>query len=160
MPIPKSVTKTKASKTGKVEVSYTSNVDQVNYTITELIRRANIDVGMFIAKQCNATARTLFRGVNKTRRIGTRVKVAAFQYWARKQENDLIVGIKHDTWYGARQELGDHGMVKHGVLYSTVRDNITQIRDIQGQYLSAINEANRALRLAEDAENMPDTAND
>ena len=158
MPIPKSVTKMKTNKAKDgYDLTFVSNVDAVNYTIRELIRRANLDVGTFIAKTANARARAELPVYKQGTRVGTLIKKAAFQYWARKDENDLIVGIKHNTWYGVHQELGTNKMPKHGILYNTVKENIDKIREIQGQYLSAINDENQAKRLAEETENLGET---
>ena len=157
MPAPPTVVKTTSnSKTGKVEVQFTSNVDAVNWTLRQLIAKANQEVGKYIAKQCNLTARTELPVYKRGTRVGTKIKSAAFQYWTRKKENDLQVGIKHNTWYGVGQELGDGKMPKHGILYNTVHNNIDTIREIQGQYLSAINDANQAKKLAEQAEAAPE----
>ena len=54
MPIPKSVTKIK-----KGNVEFISNVDRVQYTLTELTRAALRDVGKFI---CNVF-RTKYYGI-------------------------------------------------------------------------------------------------
>ena len=159
MSLPRSVTKTKIKK-GQMEVTFVDSVDRVNYTIQELIQRANSDVGTYLAKACNAAARAELPGVSKTRRVGTRIKVAAFQYWARPKEGDLQIGVKHDTWYGAAQELGEDGMPKIGIIRSTVSENINQIRDIQAQYLSSIADERAAEKLVEEAERMSETAND
>ena len=79
------------------------------------------------------------------------------QYWVRKRETDLQIGFKHNTWYGAINELGgytrggkDKGLrrvKKRGILRSTVMENIDEIRRIQGAYLSAIENENKALGL-------------
>ena len=79
-----------------------------------------------------------FKGLSKNRR--TRGKSSAFQFWVRKIETDLQVGIKHDTWYGVAQELGTSKMKKHGILRNTVEDSVAQIIEIESQYLSAIND--------------------
>lgn len=155
MSVPKSVVKMKKTKgSDGYELQFTSSVDRVNYTLQELILGANKDVGKFLAVEMNAKARGLFRGVSKylRGRIGTLYKVAAFQFWARKKDGDLLVGIKHDTWYGTRQELGTHNMPKHGVMYETVKENIDKIREIQSQYLSALNNEADAVALAEKSE--------
>ena len=141
MSAPKSVVKMKKTKgSDGYELQFTSSVDRVNYTLRELIQGANKDVGKFLAVEMNAKARSLFRGVNKYSRgrIGTLYKVAAFQFWARKKEGDLLVGIKHDTWYGAKQELGEGGMPKHGVMYETVKENVDKIREIRKKAESTI----------------------
>lgn len=161
MPIPKSVVKMKKTKGADgYELTFVSSVDAVKYTMQELIQRANIDVGTFIAKTANAKARGTLPVYKRGTRVGTLIKKAAFQYWARKKEGDLQVGIKHDTWYGVNQELGTNGMKKHAILYTTVKDNIDKIREIQGQYLSAINDENEAKRLAEETENMSELPTD
>lgn len=155
MPVPKSVVKMKKTKGADgYELQFTSSVDRVNYTLRELIKGANKDVGKFLVTEMNARARSLFRGVGKYSRgrIGTLYKVAAFQFWARNKEGDLLVGIKHDTWYGTRQELGEKGMPKHGVMYETVKDNVDTIREIQAQYLSALSNEGEAVALAEKSE--------
>ena len=58
----------------------------------------------------------------------------------RKKENDLQIGFKHNSWYGALSELGDKNQPKRGILRDTVFENIDTIQEIQGQYLSALSE--------------------
>ena len=82
----------------------------------------------------------------------------------RKIETDLQVGIKHNTWYGVLQELGEAGAAvlhgraftahqpKRGILMSSTQDNIDEIRKIEGQYLSAIEDENKALGLISEEE--------
>ena len=66
---------------------------------------------------------------------------------------DLIVGIKHDTWYGVDQELGTDGQPKRDILRSTVIENINIIEQIQAQYLEHIeNEMNARRLIDENAE--------
>ena len=78
-------------------VTYTSSVDRVRYTIKELTRAALRDVGRYVSRTANSSAMKL-KGLKKSRRV--RGKSSAFQYWVRKNEGDLQVGIKHNTWYG------------------------------------------------------------
>ncbi len=175
MPLPPKVTK---YKNGNVE--FISSVDRVNYTLRELTRAALLEVGKYIAIKCNKEARKL-RGFTKkaNRRVGSKLSKAAFQFWVRKQETDLLVGVKHDTWYGAAQELG--GMTsggigsgkkgvsgvkgalpqirkqpKRGILRNTTYENIDKIREIEGKYLSAIEDENRALGLIDENLEGPD----
>lgn len=132
MSVPKSVVKFK-----KGDVTYTSNVEFAKYSISELTRAALRDVGKYVARTCNSQALKLKGFGNKNRRRvfgGT----SAFQYWVRKQETDLQVGIKHDTWYGVQQELGDRKQPKRGILRSSVYDNISTIVEIESKYLSAL----------------------
>ena len=72
------------------------------------------------------------------------------QYWIRKRETDLQIGFKHDTWYGVLQELGTKNQPKRDILRGTVMENIDDIRRVQGQYLSAIEDENRALGLIDE----------
>lgn len=141
MSVPKSVVK--FSKNG---VTYTSSVDRAQYTIRELTRAALRDVGRFVSRTCNSAAMKL-PGMKRSRRV--RGKSSAFQYWVRKQECDLQVGIKHGTWYGADQELGTRNQPKRGILRNSTYDNIAQIIEIESQYLSALEDEAAALRLIE-----------
>lgn len=140
MGLPKSVTKIK-----KGNVEFISNVDRINYTLNELTRAALRDVGKFI---CNKF-RSKYYGIFK-RKKG---KVGRYtQYWVRKKECDLQVGLKPFAFYGGFQELGSSKTEKLGLLQKTVEENIEQIRLIQGKYLSAIEDENRALGLIDEKE--------
>ena len=146
MPVPKSVTR--ITKDG---VKYVSSVDRCSYTIKELSRAALRDVGKFVCITTNKKAQKLFHNsMRKSKRVrGTN---GAFQYWARKKECDLQVGIKHDTWYGTEQELGSSKMRRHGFLTSSVQDNIATIVEIESQYLSALEDEAKALALIDEEE--------
>jgi hypothetical protein len=135
MGLPKSVVRFKTVK-GKTEISYTSNVDQASYLISQLTRAALRDVGKFVSRVCNQAAQKL-PGLKNSKRV--RARSSAFQYWVRKGEGDLQVGIKHGTWYGEQQELGTSGQPRRGILRNSTFDNISDIREIESQYLSAIN---------------------
>jgi hypothetical protein len=137
MPIPKSVTK--VSKNGAV--TFTDNVDAANYLIEELTRAALRDVGKFV---CKLTRKAIRR---RTGRVARNT-----QYWVRKKECDLLVGFKPGGWYGGYQELGTEKQPKIGALYNTVSDNISQIREIEAQYLSAIKDQMAAERLINEEE--------
>lgn len=136
MGVPKSVVKIR-----KDGVEYISNVDRVNYTIQELTRAALRDVGKFI---CKRTRQTIRRRTGKLSRN--------IQYWVRKKEGDLQVGFKPGGFYGGFQELGTQRQPKIGALYDSVKNNIKTIRDIEGQYLSAIEDEQRALALIQEGE--------
>lgn len=139
MSVPRSVVKFK-----KNGVEYISSVDFVQYTIRELTRAALRDVGRFVSRSCNSSARKL-HGLAKSRRV--RGKTSAFQFWVRKQECDLQVGIKHGAWYGVQQELGDSKVPKLGILRNTTYDNISTIVEIESKYLSALENEAEALAL-------------
>lgn len=138
MSVPKSVVR--FNKNG---VKYISSVDKAQYLITELTRAALRDVGKYIARVCNSEAMKL-PGLKKSRRV--RGKSSAFQYWVRKREGDLQVGIKHGTWYGADQELGASNQPKRGILRNSVYNNISTIVEIESKYLSALESEAKALR--------------
>lgn len=136
MPLPKSVTKVKRDG-----VEFTSNVDRVQYTIEELQRAALRDVAKLIRKRMITKLKKL-PGMKRSRRI-----YRSTQYWVRRRETDLQIGFKHDTWYGVEQELGTKNQPKREVLRGTVHENINEIRVIQGKYLSAIEDENKAIGL-------------
>jgi hypothetical protein len=135
MALPKSVTK--VDRQGGV--TFTSNVDAVNYTIQELSRAALRDTAKFIRKLLIIELKKL-RGMKRNKRL-----YKSTQYWVRKWETDLLIGFKHDSWYGARSELGTHGSPARGILRCTVYNNIDQIQAIQAQYLSGLNAENPSL---------------
>ena len=139
-------------------VEFTSSVDRCNYTIRELTRAALRDVGRYVVRQCTRQARRL-EGLGHTRYIQKR-----FQFWVRKQEGDLLVGIHNvmknknpgETWYGMDQELGLNGQPKRAFLQTSVYENIRTIRDIEAQYLSAIEDEQQALALIDEEETFGD----
>ncbi|WP_332632023.1 hypothetical protein [Halalkalibacter flavus] len=135
MALPKSVTK--IDRQGGV--TFTSNVDQINYTITELSRAALRDTAKFIRKLLIIELKKL-RGMKRSKRIYT-----STQYWNRSKSKDLLIGFKHGSWYGSRSELGTHGSPARGILRTTVYNNIDQIQAIQAQYLSGLNAENPSL---------------
>lgn len=139
MPLPKSVV-----KIDKKGLKFTSSVDRVEYTIEELIRAALRDSAKLIRKRMIVKLRTL-PGMKKSKRI-----YSSSQYWVRKRECDLQIGFKHNTWYGVLQELGDKNQPARHILRSTVFESIDDIRRVQGAYLSAINEENKALGLIDE----------
>ena len=144
MPMPKSVTKIK-----KDGIEFVSNVDRAQYTIQELSRAAMKDVGKFLRKRVVQELKQL-PGMKKHRRIYN------LQYWARRKEADLQIGFKHEAWYSVNQELGTKGMPKKGILRETVFKHIDDIRRIEGQYLSAIEDENKALGLIDEEEEIGD----
>lgn len=140
MSVPKSVIR--LNKNG---VQYISNVDKVNYTITELTRAAMRDVGKFLVRRFNEEAQNNLPGMKKNPRV--RGKNSAFQYWARKKETDLQVGTKGEQWYSYKQELGTSKMKKLGIMEKVTTSNIAEIVKIESQYLSALEDEARALSM-------------
>lgn len=143
--MPKSVT-----KINKDGVEFVSSVDRANYTIEELSRAALRDVAKLIRKRMVQKLKKL-PGMKRSKRIYN-----STQYWVRKRETDLQIGFKHDTWYGVHQELGDRNQPARHILRGTVMENIDEIRKIEGQYLSAIEDENKALALIDEKEYVPE----
>ena len=139
MPVPKSVIKIKRD-----HIEYVSNVDRAQYLISELCRAALRDTGKFIRRRILDKARKL-PGHKKGKRIPN-----AFQMWVRKREGNLQIGVKHNTWYGVEQELGTHNQPKRSLIRDTTFENVSEIQKIQGQYLSAIEDEQKALGLIDE----------
>lgn len=133
----------RATRIRRGNVEIVSKVDRAIFTLDELVHAANVDVGKYMSNQMRREARKL-PGMRRSRRVNS------FQYWARRREKDLIIGTKHDTWYGAQQELGSSNQPKRGIIRNSTYNNINEIRKIQGAYLSAIEDENRALGLITD----------
>ena len=145
MSVPKSVTKIK-----KDGVEFVSSVDRANYTIEELTRAALRDVAKLIRKRMVQKLKKL-PGMKRSKRI-----YKSTQYWVRKRETDLQIGFKHDTWYGVQQELGDRNQPARHILRGTVMENLDEIRKIEGQYLSAIEDENKAIAMIDEKEYVPE----
>jgi hypothetical protein len=142
MPLPKS-----NMKINKKGVQYVSNIDRASYTLKELTRAALRDVARLI----KYNIRQEFNKLRGMRKQTGRFK-GAYQHWLRKNEGDLQIGIKANTWYGVQQELGDRNQPKRDLLRNAVYNHIDDIRRIEGQYLSAIEDENRALGLINEEE--------
>lgn len=149
MPMPKSVTR--VNKNG---VKFVSNIDRTQYLLVELQRAALRDTAKFIRKRMIEKLKKL-PGMKRSRRL-----YKSTQSWVRKRESDLQIGFKHGTWYGADQELGTKNQPKRGILRDTVFENIDQIRIIQGKYLSAIEDENKAKGLINEEEAVGDDKGD
>ncbi|NOU63176.1 hypothetical protein GC096_03830 [Paenibacillus sp. LMG 31461] len=127
-------------------VEFISNIDRTQYTLKQLQMAALREVGKLIRKRVMQQAKSQV-GMKRSKRI-----MKSFQYWARKREVDLQVGIKHNTWYGIEQELGTRGQRRKAILMNAVFENIDDIRRIMGVYISSIEDMNRAEGLiSEDA---------
>lgn len=135
------------TKIKRGEVEYISGLDRCQYTIKELSRAALRDVGKFI---CQNARKKLRRRTGRARRN--------LQYWVRSKQQypDLQVGYKPQGFYAGYQETGTSKIAKTAPLYSTVQENIDEIRRIEGQYLSAVEDENRALGLISEDEEVSD----
>ena len=143
-----------AVKIKKDGIEYTSKIDRAKYTIEELTRAALKDVGKLLRRRMVDEVKKL-PGLKRAKR-----PYRSTQYWVRKKETDLQVGVKHDAWYGARQEFGDHGMKPLSIIRDITFKHIDDIRRIEGQYLSAIEDENRALGLINEDEEVGDDERD
>lgn len=140
MPVPKSIVKvTEVNKGGSIE--FISNVDAVQFTIRELTRGALRDIGKFLKAAYN---NEFHSRVKKRKGLAGR----ALQYWVRKQENDLDIGlwklpgnkkISKGFW-GGFYEIGssDPKIPKLGIMLATVEKNKNTIIEIESKYLSGI----------------------
>lgn len=147
MSVPKSVVRFR-----KNGIEYTSSVDRASYTILELTRAALRDVGKYLVRQANSEAMKL-KGLKKSRRV--RGRSSTFLYnvpWAKTGLPHLEVGVKHGTWYGEQQELGTSKQPKRQILRNAAHNNIAQIVEIESQYLSALEDEAKALRLISEEE--------
>ena len=140
MPVPKSIVKIK-----KDGIEYVSNVERVNYTIQELTRAALRDVGKFVCNRFRQNYYSTFK--RKKGNVGRFT-----QYWVRKKECDLQVGIKPNAFYGGFQEIGSSKQPKFGLLEKAVQENIADIVEIESKYLSALEDEAEALQLITDDE--------
>lgn len=152
MPLPP-----QATKISKKGIELTSSVDRANYLITELTRAAMRDVAKYVLKIVRANVRGISNQTRQMRYAGMR-----YQYWIRKKECDLQLGIENtargaDTaWWADQSELGTGDQPKRGFLRSAVYDNIAMIRKIEAQYLSAIEDENSAVAMVDEEENDPE----
>ena len=131
---------TKITKNG---VEYISGLDRCEYTIKELSRAALRDVGKYV---CRLARKKIPRRSGRARKN--------MQYWVRSKQQypDLQVGYKAGGFYGGYFETGTSTIEKTAPFYSTVAENIDEIRKIEGQYLSAIEDENKALGLIDESE--------
>lgn len=147
MPLPRSVTR--INRNG---VRFTSSVNRAEYTLTELTRAALRDIGKLLTFKARDKVRDI---ANRSMKRSQRVK-NAWQYWNRRRSVDLIVGIKHDTWYGVDQELGTNGQPKRDILRKTVFENINVIQEIAAQYLKHIEDEMNAQRMIDENAEVAD----
>lgn len=137
-------------RVNKNGIKYISNVDRAKYTIRELMRGALRDIGKLLRRRMLDKARKM-PGMRRGRRIPN-----AFQYWNRRRELDLQVGIKHDTWYGVEQELGTHNQPKRSIVRETAYEHINDMRIIAGKYIKEIENDNIRNGLINESEAIGD----
>lgn len=135
-------------------IEYLSAANRCNYFIKELTRAAFRDVAKYILRKTKAKIPKIEGNARK-----------AVQYWIPKDNAQLYVGYKwYDKakkriirgFYAAFFERGEAGLPRLDALYNSTFDNIDEIRKIEGQYLSAIEDENRALGLIDEEEDISD----
>lgn len=145
---------------GRVEFRDYTNLAE--HSIRSLTAIALTDVAKYIVNNVRVLIKTDFPKLSKARKRLWH----SYQYWIRKAENDLIVGIKnpylgrnarlsqssgkrnYDAWYNMGLETGLQGMVKmprKAYLQTFVYGHIDMIRRIEASYLTAINMDNDQL---------------
>lgn len=134
-------------KIKKNGVEYLSGKDRCNYTIKELTRAALRDVGKYL---CKLTRQKIPKRTGRAKK--------SLQYWVRSKQEypDMQIGYKPSGFYAGFFELGRDGQTKIAPLYNTVLENIDEIRRIEGQYLSAIEDENKVLGLIDEEETVSD----
>lgn len=147
MSTPKTVTK--VLKNG---VEYTSNIDKAEYTLRELSRGALRDVAKFVKKEFK---KNYYEHFNK--RTGKGGNVPKAKVWSSEntQYPRVQIGLKTgrvDGFYGLFQELGTSKTQKLGLLTHAVEDNVAQIVEIESQYLSALEDEAKALKMIDESE--------
>lgn len=154
MPMPKSVTKIK-----KDGIEFISNVDRALYTMEELERAALRDVAKFIRQEMRGLV-PVFRGVLKS-------NIAS---WVRKRKDTgditLHIGIyspkiskkkgKTPAYHAHLLEFGTVKMRPQPFLRPATYDNIKMIREIQGKYLSYIEDVEKAKGIIDETEDISD----
>lgn len=154
MAMPKSVT-----KINKDGVQFISNVDRVQYTMKELERAALRDTAKFIRKQMKELV-PVYRGVLKS-------NIAS---WLKKSKDTgdvtLHVGIyspkiakqkgKIPAYHTHLLEFGTVKMRPQPFLRPATYNNIQMIREIQGKYLSYIEDEEKAKGVIDETEDISD----
>jgi len=143
MGMPKSVIKMNK----KDGVTFTSNVNAVEYTLHELSRAALRDVGKFVVREAR---QKIPRKTGRGRKN--------IQYWVRSRQKypDLQVGIKPAGFYTGFMEVGTRKTPKVGAIYHAAADNIAMIIKIESRYLSALSSEAKALSLIDESEEVGD----
>lgn len=130
MTFPKSIVR--RSKNGSVILK--DDTLKAEFAMEELTRAALRDVGRLIHLRCiEELAKIAGRSLANSKRPKN-----AYQYWVRKLDMELQVGIKHDTWYGVDQEMGLEGQPKRDILRKTVISSLGDIEKIYAHFLGLI----------------------
>lgn len=139
----------------KGKVTYQSKGKEVKYLMTELERAAFKEVAKFMRKEIKAGV-PVDQGTLK-KNVGTWVKKkdASLQIGVYTRERAKRKGYRY-AFHAHLIEFGTKKMHARPFLRSTVMANIDQIRLIQGKYLKAIEDENRAKGLIKEEEEIED----
>lgn len=146
MSAPKSVIKFKKSG-----IVYESNIDWCEYTLRELCRAALRDVGRYVRKGFRTEFYKTFK-----RHTGNAPKaVSQVVYSSENTRSPRIdIGLPHayrgnpvKGFYSFFQEVGTSKQKKLAILTNFVGSHVNEIREIEGTYLSAIEDKLKAERL-------------
>ena len=158
------------------QVEFRDYTDLAEWSIRSLSSFALTDIGKYIVNNVRQMIRTDYPKLPRKR------VTHAYQYWVRKIEVDLIVGIKnpylgrnakgqtssgerfYDAWYNMGLETGMQGNVKiprKAYFETFVYSHLDMIRKIEASYLSAIDMDNdRIITYINDGESMMDVDED
>jgi len=146
-------------KINKDGVHYTSNVDRVSYTIDELTRAALKDVAKLLRTRGKQKApkdsgnykKNLATWVRKDRVTGEiGLHFGIYNAETSRKKNKVPVYYAHILEFGSRFFKG------LGILRGTVTDSIDDIKRIEGHYLSAIENENKAIGLIKEEDEIKD----
>jgi len=159
---------------GRIE--FRDYTDLADYSIRSLTSFALNDIGKYICNNVRQLMRADFPSLGRKR------VTRSYQYWVRKKEGDLIVGIKnpyagrkasaptssgerdYDAWYNMGLETGMQGKIKiprKAYFETFVYGHLDMIRKIEASYLSAIDMDNdRIITYIGDTESMMDVDED
>ena len=149
----------------KGEVTYVSSVDRCQYTITELSKMALRDVAKLLRQRVKAKSNIPVKSGNLKKNIGTWVRInkatgkpelqiGVYNRERAKKKNLSYAFYAMYLEFGTKKQRpinGGKGFLKH-----IVNTSIEDIRKIEGQYLEAIEDENKALGLIEDGEEIAD----
>lgn len=149
----------------KGEVTFVSSVDRCQYTITELSKMALRDVAKLLRQRVKAKDNMPELTGNLKKNIGTWVRInkttgkPELQIGVYGREKAKQKNLDY-AFYAPFLELGTKNRKAvnggKGFLKHVVTASIDDIRKIEGQYLEAVEDENRALGLIEDGEEITD----
>jgi len=147
------------------EVTFISNVDRCQYTITELSKMALRDVAKLLRQRIKDPSNMPEKTENLKKNVGTWVKIdkdtgqPVLQIGVYNKERAHKKGLRY-AFYAPFLELGTKkrkpvnngkGFIKH-----VVEASIDDIRRIEGAYLKEIEDENKALGLIREGEEIAD----